>query len=112
MSNTTTWAVLCDGRYIRILINDGSGKALTVLKVNDLPAYADLCYQVVNGKPLSAVSVSVKSEKLNYIQLLADFLAEHYQQKLFDLLVLVAPQDALTALRDALPEKWHMECII
>ena len=50
MSNTTTWAVLCDGRYIRILINDGSGKALTVLKVNDLPAYADLCYQVVNGK--------------------------------------------------------------
>jgi len=105
MSNITTWAVLSDGRYIKILINKGTGTELTILNADDLQAYADLCYQVVNGKPLSATGVSVKPDKRNDIQLQANFLAEYYEQKLFDLLVIAAPQDVLKALRDALPEQ-------
>ena len=105
MSNITTWAVLSDGRYIKILINKGTGKELVVLLADNLEAYADLCYQVVSGKPLNASGDAGKSGKQSNIQLQADFLSEHREQKLFDQLVIAAPQDVLKALRDALPEQ-------
>lgn len=105
MSNTTTWAVLSDGRYIKILINKGTGTTLLVLDADDLEAYARLCYEVVNGKPLHASAESGKTEKRTNIQLQAEFLAEHQQLGLFDQIVIAAPQDVLTALRDALPEQ-------
>jgi release factor family 12 len=87
------------------MINKGAGKKLMVLLADNLQAYADLCYQVVNGRLLNASGAASKSEKLDYIQLQADFLAEHYEQKLFDHLVIAAPQDVLKGLRDALPEQ-------
>jgi len=105
MSDITTWAVLSDGRYIKILVNKGSGKELVVLLADDLQAYADLCYQVISGKPLNAPGEAGKSEKRSNIQLQADFLSEHREQKLFDQLVIAAPKDVLKALRDALPEQ-------
>ena len=105
MSNTTTWAVLSDGRYIKILCNKGDGKSLVILNADDLQAYADLCYLMVNGKPMNGTGDLAKSKKINNIQFQADFLAEHYEQKLFDLLVIAAPQDVLKALKDALPEQ-------
>ena len=105
MSNTTTWAVLSDGRYIKILINTGSGKELVVLQADKMQAYADLCYTMVNGKPPYAPGKAGKSEKLDNIQLQADFLVEHREQGLFDLLVIAAPQEVLKAFRAALPEQ-------
>jgi release factor family 12 len=105
MSNSTTWAVLSDGRYIKILINKGEGKDFVILNADDLQAYADLGYLMVNGKPLNGTGDAAISKKINNVQCQADFLAEHHKLEMFDLLVLAAPQEVLTAFHDALPEQ-------
>ena len=104
MSNLTTWAVLTDGRYIRVLINKGSGKSLLTLKADDSEALAKLCYEVINGiKPGSKEGVASKSK--SNMQLLADFLTEQYAQHLFDRLVIAAPEEVIKALKDILPDQ-------
>ena len=105
MSDTTTWAVLGDGRYIRILVNKGPGKELAALNSDNLEAFADLSYELRTGKSPHASGDAGKSDKRSYIQLQADFLSEQHEQKMFDLLVIAAPQDVLKSLRDALPEQ-------
>jgi len=105
MSNTTTWAVLGDGRYIRILVNEDPGKELTALNSDKLEAYADLRYELSTGRSPHASGGADKSDKRSFIQLQADFLSEQHEQKMFDLLVIAAPQDVIKSLRDALPEQ-------
>lgn len=104
MSNVTTWAVLCDGRYIKVMVNKGEDKKLNVLDADKHEDLATLCYKMVNSKPEFSVSGSVKAEKIDYIQLQADFLASQYEKGLFDRLLIAAPADVIKALRDALPE--------
>jgi len=72
MSKVRTWVVLSDGRYIKILINKGEGKALTILNADDLPAYAELGYLMVNGKPLNGTGDSAVSKKIDNIQCQVD----------------------------------------
>jgi len=105
MSNVTTWAVLSDGRYIKILINKGVSQSLVILNVDDLKAYSDLCYLMVNGKPLNGTGEDAVSRKIDNIKYQAEFLAEHHKLGLFDLLVLAAPKGILEGLRKALPEQ-------
>ena len=76
MINVQTWVVLSDGRYIKILINKGEGKALTILNADDMPAYAELCYLMVNGKPLDGVGDLAISSKINNVQCQVNFLTE------------------------------------
>lgn len=105
MSNVRTWAVLSDGRYLKIMINKGEGKALTILNADDLPAYAELGYLMVNGKPLNGTGDLAISKKIDNIQCQADFLAEHYKLEMFDLLAIAAPTDVLAKFKNALPEQ-------
>lgn len=105
MSDTTTWAVLGDGRYIRILVNKGPGKELAALNADKLEALADLCYELSTGRSPHASGGAGTSDKRSTIQLQADFLSEQHEQNMFDLLVIAAPQDVIKSLRDALPEQ-------
>lgn len=105
MSNTTIWAVLGDGRYIRILVNKGPGKALAALSSDNFEAYADLRYELSTGRSPHASDAAVKVDKRNCIQLQADFLSKQHEQNMFDLLVIAAPQDVIKSLRDALPDQ-------
>ncbi len=105
MSKVRTWVVLSDGRYLKILINKGEGKALTILNADDLPAYAELGYLMVNGKPLSGTGDSAISKKIDYIQCQADFLAEQHKLDMFDLLAIAAPAAVLTKFNNALAEQ-------
>ena len=105
MSNARTWVVLSDGRYLKILINKGEGKALTILNADDLPAYAELGYLMVNGKPLNGTGDSAVSKKIDNTQCQVDFLAEHHKLDMFDLLAIAAPADVLTNFKKALPEQ-------
>ena len=105
MSDTTTWAVLGDGRYIRILVNKGPGKELAALNSDNLEAFADLRYELSTGRSPHASGGAGKSDKRSYIQLQADFLSGQHEQKMFDLLVIAAPKDVIKSLRDALPEQ-------
>lgn len=104
MSNVMTWAVLCDGRYLRVMINNGEDKKLSVLDADKNAELSELCYQMVNSKPEFSVKGSVKAQQLDFIQLQADFLAKQHEQGLYDRIVLVAPTDVMKSLRNALPD--------
>lgn len=100
----TTWAVLSDGRYIKVMINNGENKKLTVLDADKHEDLATLCYKMVNSKPEFLLKGSVKAEKINFVQLQADFLVEQYNKELYERLVIAAPADVAQSLRAALPE--------
>ena len=100
----TTWAVLSDGRYIKVMINNGEGKKLTVLDADKHEDLATLCYKMVNSKPEFSPKGSVKAEKIDFVKLQADFLAKQYDKELFEQLVIAAPTDVAKSLRTALPE--------
>ena len=102
MSANTTWAVLGDGRYIRIMVHGGSGNYLLTLKADDVESLAKLCYELITRKaPLTA---DIPGER-SYSKLVAEFLNEQYAANAFDRLVIAAPAEVLKALRDALPDK-------
>lgn len=105
MSNRTTWAVLSDGRYIRVMVNKGEDTKLTVLDADKNEELAALCYKMVNSKPEFSVSGSVKAEEINYLQLQADFLVKQYQQGLFDNLIIAAPENVIKTLRNSLTDE-------
>ena len=100
----TTWAVLSDGRYIKVMINNGEGNKLTVLDADKHEDLATLCYKMVNSKPEFSPKGSVKAEKIDFVKLQADFLVEQYEKQLFERLVIAAPADVTKSLRDALPD--------
>jgi protein required for attachment to host cells len=104
MSNVTTWAVLCDGRYIKVMVNKGEGTNLNVLDADKHEDLAALCYKMVNSKPEFQVSGSVKAEKIDFIKLQADFLASQFEKGLYQRLIIAAPADVIKALRAALPD--------
>lgn len=100
----TTWAVLSDGRYIKVMVNNGENKKLTVLDADKHEDLATLCYKMVNSKPEFLLKGSVKAEKIDFVQLQADFLAEQYNKKQYERLVIAAPANVSKSLRAALPE--------
>ncbi len=104
MSNVTTWAVLCDGRYIKVMINKSDDKKLSVLDADKNEDLAALCYKMVNSKPEFSLKGSVKAKSIDFIELQAGFLAEQYEKELFDRLVIAAPVDVIKTLRAVLPE--------
>ncbi len=100
----TTWAVLSDGRYIKVMINNGENKKLTVLDADKHEDLATLCYKMVNSKPEFLLKGSVKAKKIDFVQLQADFLVEQYNKELYERLVIAAPADVAKSLRAALPD--------
>lgn len=100
----TTWAVLSDGRYIKVMINNGDNKKLTVLDADKHEDLATLCYKMVNSKPEFLLKGSVKAEKIDFVRLQADFLVKQYNKELYERLVIAAPADVAQSLRAALPE--------
>jgi protein required for attachment to host cells len=105
MSDTTTWAVLSDGRYIKVMVHNGTRTKFSVLDADKNEALAQLCYQMVNCKPMLSGKETARAEKLNFIQQQADFLSAQHKQNRFDRLVIAAPQAVIKSLRDALPEQ-------
>ena len=102
MSANTTWAVLGDGRYIRVMVHGGHGNYLLTLKADDVEPLAKLCYELITRKaPLTAD----KPEERSYSRLVAQFLDEQFAANAFDRLVIAAPAAVLKALRGALPDK-------
>ncbi len=102
MSANTTWVVLGDGRYIRIMVHDGSGNQFLTLKADDVESLGKLCYELITRKaPLTAAI----PEERSYSKLVAQFLNEQYAVNAFDRLVIAAPGEVLKALRGALPDK-------
>ena len=97
---STTWAVLSDGKYIKILYQCGGRDKLRVLKSE---AYAGLCYQLINNKPRGDTAVATRSSPQDAIRLQADFLSAQQQAGAYDRLLLIAPPPVQQRLSACLP---------
>ncbi len=100
----TTWVVLTDGRYIRILFNQGEGKSLLTLKADDSKALADLSFEVVRQVKVGASNGKASKQKTD-MQLLADFLSSQLADEQYQKLILVAPQMAIDELQGELNDE-------
>ena len=102
MSKVTTWVVLGDGRYLRILEHQGQGKDLAIVKSGELEALAKLNYELITRRVPAGVEGVSKAR--DYSQLLADFLKVQHDQGRYDRLVIAAPESVLRDLHVALDE--------
>ena len=100
----TTWAVLSDGRYLKVMVNNGEGSKLNVLDADKHEDLATLCYKMVNSKPEFSPKGSVKAEKIDFIELQADFLTKQFEKELYQRLVIAAPAEVASSLKAFLPE--------
>jgi hypothetical protein len=100
MSDKTTWAILGDGVYIRIMVNTGHGNRLVPLRADDFEHTSKLTYQMITDKPRKE-----GSGEWDYYQLLSGFLTGQHEEQAFDRLVLVAPEPVLKSIREALPKE-------
>ncbi len=95
------WAALSDGRYLRIFFNKNDEFA--PLRFEDLPAYAELSYLMVNHKPLNAVGAAAKAVQIDYIQCHITFMVAQ-QAAFFNNLILIAPEAILAQYYRHLPK--------
>ena len=100
----TTWVVLTDGRYIRVLFNQGEGKSLLTLKADDSKALANLCFEVVRQIKAGASNGMASKQKTD-MQLLAEFLSSQFNEDQYQKLILVAPQTAIDELQGELTDE-------
>jgi hypothetical protein len=104
MTASTNWAVLTDGRYIRIFVHQNPVHSLHTLKADDSKDLADLCYQVVTGVPVGSKNGTRSRNKSN-MELLAKFLHKQYYDAQYQKLILVAPQVTLMELKGCLSKE-------
>ena len=97
---SATWAVLSDGKYMKILYHRAGHVGLRVLRGDD---YAGLCYRIINHKPRGDTAVAAPSGTEDPVRLQADFLAAQQQAGAYDRLLLIAPTAAQKRLSACLP---------
>lgn len=100
MDKTVTWAVVTDGNYIKIMVNDG-GRGFQHLRAGDFDQTSDLTYKLITSKRDEPGAAGISY----FSRLLGEFLCVQLENKAFDRLVLVAPEAALEEIRRRLPEK-------
>ena len=98
------WVVMTDGRYIRLLYNQGEGAALSTLKADNNQALADLSFEVVRGVKPGATNGTASKQKTD-MQLLADFLSSQLSESQYEKLILLAPQAAIDELKAELTDE-------
>lgn len=97
---SATWAVLSDGKYMKILYRPAGHAGLRVLRGDD---YAGLCYRIINQKPRGDTAVAAPSGAEDPVRLQADFLAAQQQAGAYERLLLVAPAPVQKRLSARLP---------
>lgn len=96
MDNAVTWVVLCDGTYVKILVNNGQGTGLMPLRTGDFEHSSDLTYAMVTSQ-------SQIRKNLRYYDLLAEFLSQQHKENNYQSLMVIAPAQVLQELKTALP---------
>ena len=100
---SATWAVLSDGKYMKILYRPAGHAGHAGLRVLRGDEYAGLCYRIINHKPRGDTAVAAPSGAEDPVRLQADFLAAQQQAGAYERLWLVAPAPVQKRLAACLP---------
>lgn len=101
MDTHTTWVVVTDGNYLKILVDDRDGTGLKHLRSDDFAQTSDLTYKIITSKR----DVPAEDGIGYFSRLLGEVLAARLQNGEYDSLLLVSPPDQAQALREHLPEQ-------
>jgi hypothetical protein len=100
MNEKITWIVITDGYFIKIMLKSNQHNSLKTLRDNDFEHTSNITYNLVtNKRNIKAVN----DEEPYFVKLLATFLLERFENKAFNDLVLVAPDNVLEIMRCGMP---------
>jgi hypothetical protein len=101
MSEKTTWVVLTDGYFIKIMYFTGEPVCLSTYREDDFEKSSDITYQLITRFRES----NDNKDRSNLLYtLLIDFLTAHLKNGDFSELIFLAPEDELIKLNDTLPD--------
>ena len=108
MAKSTTWVILTDGNYIKIMFSNTPGGELKTLRDGDFEHTSVIAYQMVTRKRALTLQSSgkdtLKEEQGFFLQLLAEFLVKQQESNAFQKLILVAPGDIVDIVKERLPK--------
>lgn len=104
MSDTTTWVVLTDGNYIKIMFNNARGGDLKTLRDDDFEHTSIIAYKMVT-RQRALTQNSAETETGYFLKLLADFLVNQLEIAAYVRLVLVGPANIVDTLQQKLPKQ-------
>ncbi len=104
MSDTTTWVVLTDGNYIKIMFNNARGGDLKTLRDDDFEHTSVIAYKMVT-RQRALTQDSAETETGYFLKLLADFLVNQLEIAAYVRLVLVGPANIVDTLQQKLPKQ-------
>lgn len=104
MSDTTTWVVLTDGNYIKIMFNNARGGDLKTLRDDDFEHTSIIAYKMVT-RQRALTQDSAETEAGYFLKLLADFLVNQLETAAYASLVLVGPANIVDTLQQKLPKQ-------
>ena len=102
MNEKTTWVVLTDGYFIKIMHYSGEQIRLSTYREADFEKSSDITYQLITRYREQDVNNKDRSNLL--YTLLTDFLTEHLKNGDFSQLVFIAPEKELDKLNKTLPD--------
>jgi hypothetical protein len=104
MSETTTWVILTDGNYIKIMFNNVRGGDLKTLRDDDFEHTSVIAYKMVTRKR-ALTQNTADTETGYFLNLLADFLVKQQEKNAYARLVLVGPGNIVDTLMQNLPKQ-------
>ena len=104
MSDTTTWVVLTDGNYIKIMFNNVRGGDLKTLRDGDFEHTSVIAYKMVT-RQRALTQNNAETETGYFLNLLADFLVSQLETGAYARLVLVGPGNIVDTLLEKLPKQ-------
>ena len=112
MSDDTTWVVLTDGYYIRIMFYKGQKVSLNTYRDGDFEKSSEITYKLItrerntgDGEIESTHRLDHTENKEDYLfELLPGFLSEHAEINTYESLILTAPDSVIKKLKSFLPE--------
>ena len=101
MSERTTWVVLTDGYFIKIMYFNGEQIHLATYRDGDFEHSSDITYKLITRYRQASKDKDTPNPLYN---LLTDFLTAHLKQGDFSELIFIAPEKELETLYEKLPE--------
>ena len=99
MEKTTTWIVVTDGNYLKILVDEPGGTGLKHLRTDDFAQTSDLTYKLITSKR----DVPAEDGLEYHCRLLGNLLSDQAGQAAYHRLLLVAPDGVLEQMKRLLP---------
>lgn len=108
MTDGTSWVILTDGNFIKIMFNNSRGSELKTLRDGDFEHTSEIAYKMVTRKRALTMKQTghdtSREEQSFFLQLLADFLAKQQENNAFQNLILVAPGNIVDIVIEHLPK--------